>query len=183
MCLTLICLGLLTRGYDVPNPSNKSGSDLYDNSPPFLTVSCLASVTFRYFVPNPSYKSGSDMPERLELLKGITGYAEPGQLTALMGGSGAGKTTLMVREGWGAGHVHGEGGLGARSRDLPLVGERGLGWVGSIERLDHRLSFQLSYLPSFPPPRTALLAARPLVKLRETSCSTATPRAKPPVLV
>ena len=51
----------------------------------------------RYFVPNPSYKSGSDMPERLELLKGITGYAEPGKLTALMGGSGAGKTTLMVR--------------------------------------------------------------------------------------
>ena len=37
------------------------------------------------------------MPERLELLKGITGYAEPGKLTALMGGSGAGKTTLMVR--------------------------------------------------------------------------------------
>jgi ABC-type multidrug transport system ATPase subunit len=28
---------------------------------------------------------------RLELLKGITGIATPGQLTALMGGSGAGK--------------------------------------------------------------------------------------------
>ena len=35
--------------------------------------------------------------EELELLKGLTGYAEPGVLTALMGGSGAGKTTLMVR--------------------------------------------------------------------------------------
>jgi predicted ABC-type transport system involved in lysophospholipase L1 biosynthesis ATPase subunit len=34
-------------------------------------------------------------PEKLHLLKGITGYAEPGVLTALMGGSGAGKTTLM----------------------------------------------------------------------------------------
>ncbi|GBF90608.1 ABC transporter G family member protein [Raphidocelis subcapitata] len=33
------------------------------------------------------------MPQ-LELLKGITGYVEPGQLMALMGGSGAGKTTL-----------------------------------------------------------------------------------------
>ncbi|KAK9826588.1 hypothetical protein WJX74_004476 [Apatococcus lobatus] len=32
---------------------------------------------------------------RLELLKGITGYATPGNLQALMGGSGAGKTTLM----------------------------------------------------------------------------------------
>ena len=29
------------------------------------------------------------------LLQGITGWAEPGKLTALMGGSGAGKTTLM----------------------------------------------------------------------------------------
>jgi ABC-type multidrug transport system ATPase subunit len=32
---------------------------------------------------------------RLELLKGISGYGCPGRLTALMGGSGAGKTTLM----------------------------------------------------------------------------------------
>lgn len=35
------------------------------------------------------------MPQELELLKGITGYALPGSLTALMGGSGAGKTTFM----------------------------------------------------------------------------------------
>ncbi|GIL86027.1 hypothetical protein Vretifemale_14307 [Volvox reticuliferus] len=33
--------------------------------------------------------------ERLQLLSGITGYNEPGVLLALMGGSGAGKTTLM----------------------------------------------------------------------------------------
>ena len=31
----------------------------------------------------------------LLLLQGITAWAEPGTLTALMGGSGAGKTTLM----------------------------------------------------------------------------------------
>ncbi|EGZ25831.1 pleiotropic drug resistance protein ABC superfamily [Phytophthora sojae] len=43
-----------------------------------------------YSVP----KSGSPK-ESLELLKGISGYAEPGTLTALMGSSGAGKTTLM----------------------------------------------------------------------------------------
>lgn len=52
----------------------------------------------KYFVPNPSWKKGlgpDGPPERLELLKGITGFAEPGSLTALMGGSGAGKTTLM----------------------------------------------------------------------------------------
>ncbi len=46
----------------------------------------------RYFVPNPSFKGKGDdkVPETLELLKGITGYAEPGYLTALMGGSGEG---------------------------------------------------------------------------------------------
>jgi ABC-type multidrug transport system ATPase subunit len=33
--------------------------------------------------------------EKLHLLTDITGYAEPGVLMALMGGSGAGKTTLM----------------------------------------------------------------------------------------
>lgn len=33
--------------------------------------------------------------ERLELLKGVSGAFRPGVLTALMGVSGAGKTTLM----------------------------------------------------------------------------------------
>ncbi|KUF75921.1 ABC transporter G family member 31 [Phytophthora nicotianae] len=43
-----------------------------------------------YTVPSPH-----DRKESLQLLKGINGYAEPGSLTALMGSSGAGKTTLM----------------------------------------------------------------------------------------
>jgi ABC-type multidrug transport system ATPase subunit/ABC-type multidrug transport system permease subunit len=33
--------------------------------------------------------------EELDLLKGLSGYAEPGTMTALMGSSGAGKTTLL----------------------------------------------------------------------------------------
>ncbi|WIA20601.1 hypothetical protein OEZ85_004985 [Tetradesmus obliquus] len=37
----------------------------------------------------------AEVPEELELLKGVNAFAEPGQLLALMGGSGAGKTTLM----------------------------------------------------------------------------------------
>ena len=46
----------------------------------------------RYFVDAPS-KAKSDnqskeQPAKLELLKGISGYAYPGVLTALMGGSG-----------------------------------------------------------------------------------------------
>lgn len=55
----------------------------------------------RYFVPAPKSTvqnstakgdGGGDAkeraPERLELLKSLTGYAAPGILTALMGGSG-----------------------------------------------------------------------------------------------
>lgn len=42
----------------------------------------------RYVVKTPS-------GAKLELLKGISGFGRPRRLTALMGGSGAGKTTLM----------------------------------------------------------------------------------------
>ncbi|TMW67910.1 hypothetical protein Poli38472_007582 [Pythium oligandrum] len=51
------------------------------------------TIAFRdlyYAVPNPT-----DPKEDLELLKGINGFALPGKMTALMGSSGAGKTTLM----------------------------------------------------------------------------------------
>ena len=47
----------------------------------------------QYFVPMPGKhkKDESGKKTRLELLKTISGSAVPGQLTALMGGSGAGK--------------------------------------------------------------------------------------------
>lgn len=49
--------------------------------------------SLQYFVPMPGKqkKDGAGKKERLELLKTISGCAVPGQLTALMGGSGAGK--------------------------------------------------------------------------------------------
>ncbi|EQC37281.1 hypothetical protein SDRG_05505 [Saprolegnia diclina VS20] len=50
----------------------------------------LAFEDLWYSVPNPT-KGEPD----LKLLKGINGYALPGTITALMGSSGAGKTTLM----------------------------------------------------------------------------------------
>ncbi|OQR85502.1 ATP-binding Cassette (ABC) Superfamily, partial [Thraustotheca clavata] len=50
----------------------------------------LAFKDLWYSVPNPT-KGEPD----LQLLKGINGYALPGTITALMGSSGAGKTTLM----------------------------------------------------------------------------------------
>ncbi|KAF8657997.1 hypothetical protein HU200_059457 [Digitaria exilis] len=57
------------------------------------------SLTFddiRYFVDMPQEMKVQGITEdRLELLKGVSGSFRPGVLTALMGVSGAGKTTLM----------------------------------------------------------------------------------------
>ncbi|EQC40470.1 hypothetical protein SDRG_02363, partial [Saprolegnia diclina VS20] len=57
------------------------------------SASVPATLAFKdlwYSVPNPT-KGEPD----LQLLKGINGFALPGTITALMGSSGAGKTTLM----------------------------------------------------------------------------------------
>ncbi|GMH11886.1 hypothetical protein Nepgr_013727 [Nepenthes gracilis] len=57
------------------------------------------SITFdeiRYSVDMPAEMKAQGVTEdRLELLKGVSGAFRPGVLTALMGVSGAGKTTLM----------------------------------------------------------------------------------------
>ncbi|KAG6611948.1 pleiotropic drug resistance protein ABC superfamily [Phytophthora cinnamomi] len=50
----------------------------------------VAFQDLRYSVPDPH-----NPKESLDLLKGISGFALPGSITALMGSSGAGKTTLM----------------------------------------------------------------------------------------
>ncbi|OWZ04055.1 ABC transporter [Phytophthora megakarya] len=61
-----------------------------DNREKNFTPVTMAFQDLHYFVPNPKNPS-----EQLELLKGINGFAVPGSITALMGSSGAGKTTLM----------------------------------------------------------------------------------------
>ncbi|KAL8138808.1 hypothetical protein V2J09_004809 [Rumex salicifolius] len=57
---------------------------------------CITFDEVRYSVDMPDeIRSQGVTDERLELLKGISGAFRPGVLTALMGVSGAGKTTLM----------------------------------------------------------------------------------------
>ncbi|GMN45205.1 hypothetical protein TIFTF001_014383 [Ficus carica] len=72
------------------NPNMKRGMVL-----PFEPL----SITFddiRYTVDMPQeMKAQGILEDRLELLKGVSGSFRPGVLTALMGVSGAGKTTLM----------------------------------------------------------------------------------------
>ncbi|ETO74918.1 hypothetical protein F444_09427 [Phytophthora nicotianae P1976] len=51
----------------------------------------LAFHDLWYSVPLP----GGSNDEQIDLLKGVSGFALPGTMTALMGSSGAGKTTLM----------------------------------------------------------------------------------------
>jgi len=50
----------------------------------------LAFKNLWYSVPDPANSKAS-----IDLLKGVSGFALPGTITALMGSSGAGKTTLM----------------------------------------------------------------------------------------
>ncbi|GLE01512.1 hypothetical protein PINS_up010342 [Pythium insidiosum] len=58
--------------------------------PRHFTPITLAFKGLWYSVPDPA-----NPKESIDLLKGISGFALPGKMTALMGSSGAGKTTLM----------------------------------------------------------------------------------------
>lgn len=72
--------------------TDKSAAGPYYKQPTLPPTEPVVMQDLRYFVDAPS-KAKSDnsskaKPDKLELLKGITGYAAPGVLTALMGGSG-----------------------------------------------------------------------------------------------
>ncbi|KAK1930311.1 ABC transporter G family member 31 [Phytophthora citrophthora] len=76
-----------------PKALTKTGDDQAILNIPVATSFTPVTLAFRdlhYSVPKPS-----NPKESIELLKGISGYALPGRMTALMGASGAGKTTLM----------------------------------------------------------------------------------------
>ncbi|KAM0924025.1 hypothetical protein ACQ4PT_005152 [Festuca glaucescens] len=61
---------------------------------PFVPLS-LAFDDIQYSVEIPREMKVRVLQERLEILRGVSGYFRPGVLTTLMGISGAGKTTLM----------------------------------------------------------------------------------------
>ncbi|KAK1939953.1 Pleiotropic drug resistance protein 3 [Phytophthora citrophthora] len=112
--MLLSCLGLEYLRYETPDnvdvsekpiedeaytmmetpKNNRSTEDEYvvavePHEKNFVPVT-MAFQDLHYFVPDPH-----NPKESLELLKGINGFAMPGSMTALMGSSGAGKTTLM----------------------------------------------------------------------------------------
>ncbi|KAL3664312.1 hypothetical protein V7S43_010637 [Phytophthora oleae] len=80
----------LTR---TPRTSRKQNESVISVTPSREKVVTPVTVAFTdlwYTVPDPT-----DSKKTIDLLKGISGYALPGTITALMGSSGAGKTTLM----------------------------------------------------------------------------------------
>jgi ATP-binding cassette, subfamily G (WHITE), member 2, SNQ2 len=56
----------------------------------FEALGALAWTNVKYFVPHPKEKG-----KTLQLLDNVSAYAKPGTMTALMGSSGAGKTTML----------------------------------------------------------------------------------------
>ncbi|KAJ1688214.1 hypothetical protein LUZ63_019604 [Rhynchospora breviuscula] len=84
-----------TNGSSLKSVVRTIGSDKKGMILPFMPLS-LAFDEIKYSVDMPQEMKVQGMSEdRLVLLKGVSGYFRPGVLTALMGISGAGKTTLM----------------------------------------------------------------------------------------
>uniref|UniRef100_K3WZL1 ABC transporter domain-containing protein n=1 Tax=Globisporangium ultimum (strain ATCC 200006 / CBS 805.95 / DAOM BR144) TaxID=431595 RepID=K3WZL1_GLOUD len=81
------------KSSNTPDSTSSKGEIVLDinRSDLNFTPVTLAFKDLWYTVPLPS----NPKHETIDLLKGITGYALPGTMTALMGSSGAGKTTLM----------------------------------------------------------------------------------------
>lgn len=83
--------------YRIHNANDSAGGNPTISIPVLPTgrgISMPITLAFHdlwYSVPLP----GSTSDEQIDLLKGVSGFALPGTMTALMGSSGAGKTTLM----------------------------------------------------------------------------------------
>ncbi|PIA65375.1 hypothetical protein AQUCO_00100684v1 [Aquilegia coerulea] len=88
--LFTLALAYLNQALEASNPSKNQGMIL-----PFQPLSItFEDITYSVDMPQ-AMKSQGVTQDRLELLKRVSGAFRPGVLTALMGVSGAGKTTLM----------------------------------------------------------------------------------------
>ncbi|PIN08714.1 Pleiotropic drug resistance proteins (PDR1-15), ABC superfamily [Handroanthus impetiginosus] len=91
-----------TEGKDMPVRNKREGSNSGENATtrrgmvlPFTPLS-LAFNHVNYYVDMPAEMKKNGIEEtRLQLLRDVSGAFRPGVLTALVGVSGAGKTTLM----------------------------------------------------------------------------------------
>ncbi len=89
---------LSPRRYFVPNPSYSESRKARSNKQqqqqqPALPAGAAADPKAAGAAPpatGSTTPAASSPPRELELLKGITGFTQPGSMTALMGGSGAG---------------------------------------------------------------------------------------------
>lgn len=82
------CVQAASEGANGTSNGVSAATPKNDMTLPFEPIT-LAFEDLRYYVPDPSGHG------ELELLRGVYGVFRPGVLTALMGASGAGKTTLM----------------------------------------------------------------------------------------
>lgn len=86
---TLLATPKQESSQTTPFARNSTVLDVKEREKNFIPVT-LAFQDLWYSVRSPTNPN-----ESLDLLKGISGFAMPGSITALMGSSGAGKTTLM----------------------------------------------------------------------------------------
>ncbi|CAG7923629.1 unnamed protein product [Penicillium olsonii] len=85
-----------SKEHDIEGKATSSASSMTNVAPASATVSAdsqpVHSNTFAFHNVNYTVSAGG---KDKQLLNNVSGYAKPGQLTALMGASGAGKTTLL----------------------------------------------------------------------------------------
>lgn len=110
--------GLKVDGSPVSRSSSGSGMDTKPRLKQSLSKTFMSQglpVTFQNIVY--TVVNSQNTKEKIDLLKGVSGYLQPGEMSALMGPSGSGKTTLLDV-------LAGRKTVGALSGDITFGGEK-----------------------------------------------------------